>query len=385
MSTEKPNTATSPIPLGEVIRTLRRERGFTQKELARTTGLPAAQTISDIERGLRDVKAWELVKLADALGCSIDRLLGIAERPATTRVLWRRGSGGRSAEVEGRFVDRARRFGLLEEWNALPPAPQFPQFELDPAAASYRDAARLATQVARTFDLGSRPAASLGSVLQEVFRVKILYVRLGEGESAACAKGPFGCAVLMNATEAPWRQNYSLAHEVFHLVTWDATVGPLSDGKDEPEWIEHIERLANAFASHLLLPAEEVETQFDLVFPGSDVTYPELVEMAREFAVSTEALVWRLRLMGRLTQGRAEEILADPELRRLDRRSMVGRWEEPPTDPLPDRYWRLALAAYERGEVTLSKLARMLERPVSEIGSLLMDTGDEPEASATTA
>lgn len=369
--------------LGEIVRSLRTGRGMTQEELATAAGLPAAQTVSDIERGVRDLKAWELVKLSRVLNCSVGRLLGIERRAETARVLWRRGSKGRSAEVEGRFVDRARRFQLLEEWNALPPGPPFPQYDFDPASTSFRDAATLATQVGRTLDLGSRPAASLSAVLQEVYRVKIFHERLGEDGSAASTKGPFGCAVLMNSEEAPWRQNYNLAHEVFHLATWDATVSAWGEEGDEPEWLESAERLANAFASHLLLPAEEVEAQFEARFPEGEVRYADLVEMAREFEVSTEALVWRLRLMGRLSQARAEEILADPEFRRMDRRSMIGRWESSPENPLPPRYWRLAFNAYHKGEVTLSKLARMLEQPISRIGALLMQETDEPESTAS--
>lgn len=373
------------VALGEIVRSLRSERGMTQEELARAASLPAAQTVSDIERGVRDLKAWELVRLSRVLNCSIDRLLGIEPAVDAARVLWRRGSKGRSAEVERRFVDRARRFQLLEDWNSLPPRPPFPQYDFDPASTSFRDAATLATQVGRALDLGSRPAASLSVVLQEVYRVKIFHEPLGEDGSAASSKGPFGCAVLMNADEAPWRQNYNLAHEVFHLATWDATVSAWDEEEDEPGWLEQAERLANAFASHLLLPAEEVEAQFEARLSEGEVSYADLVEMAREFEVSTEALVWRLRLMSRLTQTRAEEILADPEFRRIDRRSMMGRWEAPPEEPLPARYWRLAFNAYHKGEVTLSKLARMLERPISEIGALLMQETDEPETTASPA
>lgn len=371
--------------IGRTVQALRKKNDLTQEELAELVGFSAAQTVSDIERGQRAVKAWEVVKLAEALHTSVDTLLGIATQPQQARVLWRRGSGGRSRHAEERLIDRARRYDLLEKWNELPPAPPFPQYELDPDRGSYREAATLATHVGRAFDLGSRPAASLSSVLQEVFRVKLFYEPLGGDESAASARGDFGCAVLMNSAQAPWRRNYNLAHEVFHLVTWDSTVGAWGEADDEPAWLEGVERLANAFASHLLLPADEVEAQFDSRFPDGEIDYPALVEMAREFEVSTEALVWRLRLMGRFTQERAEEILGDPEFRRTDRRSMVGKWDEAPEGPLPPRYWRLALNAYHRGEVTLARLARMLETSVSEVGELVIDDADGSEAAPAPA
>jgi Zn-dependent peptidase ImmA (M78 family)/transcriptional regulator with XRE-family HTH domain len=370
--------------LGLAIKQRRNEIGITQGDLAVGVGFSAPQTVSDIERGEREVKAWELVKIARALRTSPDDLLGL-ETVSETRVMWRRGSPAGSKEAEEMFLERARRYALLEKWNQLPPSATLPEFALDPATASFPDAARLAREVGKILDLGSRPAASLKSVLQEGFGVKLFFQELEGDESAAAAKGDFGCAVLMNAAQAPWRRNYNLAHEVFHLVTWEGTCQAWGGAEDEAHWLEHVEKLANAFASHLLLPADEVSSQFDARFPEGEIRYPDLVEMAREFEVSTEALVWRLRLLGRISQGRAEEILADPQFRKEDRRTMPHHWAPTPEGPLPDRYWRLALNAYRRGEVSLAKVAKLLEISVSQAGELLMGGEDEQEATPSPA
>ncbi len=371
--------------LAREIQARRKAMGLTQTELAAAVGFSAAQIVSDIERGQRDVKAWELVKIADALHTTVDRLLGLSERETPVRVLWRRGSAAASRAVEEVFLDRARRFALLEKWNGLPAAPELPQQELDPEVTTFADAARMAVSVGRVLDLGSRPAASLASVLQEAFRIKLFFEPLGEDESAASAKGDFGYAVLMNAAQAPWRRNYNLAHELFHLVTWDSSQRVWSREHDEPLWLEPVEKFANAFASHLLLPAEEVEAQHRERFPGGEIDYADLVEMAREFEVSTEALLWRFRLMGKLTQEKAEGILNDPEFRAEDRRTMPDRWGSTPEGPLPQRYWRLALNAYRRGELSLGRLAQILEISVSEAGAIVMTQENERQATAAPA
>lgn len=370
--------------LGRAIKQRRKEIGLTQGDLAVAVGFSAPQTVSDIERGERDVKAWELVKIARTLRTSPDDLLGLETVPES-RVMWRRGSPAGSMETEEVFLDRARRYALLEKWNQLPPAATLPEFGLDAATASFPDAARLAREVGKALDLGRRPAASLQSVLQEAFGVKLFFQELEGDESAAAAKGDFGCAVLMNAAQAPWRRNYNLAHEVFHLVTWEGTCEAWGADEDEPHWLEHIEKLANAFASYLLLPADEVSSQYDTRFPEGDIRYPDLVEMAREFEVSTEALVWRIRLLGKISEARAKEILADPLFRKEDRRTMPHHWAPAPEGPLPDRYWRLALNAYRRGEVSLAKVAKMLEISVSQAGALLMSEEDEQEAAPSPA
>lgn len=368
--------------LGRTIRSRRKELGFTQGDLAAAVGFSVPQTVSDIERGEREVKAWELVKIAGALRTTVDDLLGLGTASEPVRVMWRRGSPAAARETEEIFLDRARRYALLEKWNDLPPAPTLPDMDLIPERASFNDAARLAREVGKTLDLGSRPAASLASVLQEVFRVKLFFEELDHAESAACAKGDFGYAILMNRSQAPWRRNYNLAHEVFHLVTWQNIQRAWGSDTEEPYWLEHVEQLANAFASHLLLPAEEVSTQYDERFPDGKIDYSGLIELAREFEVSTEALLWRLRLLGRLSQDQAEEILDDPDFRREDRRTMALHWEPVPEGPLPPRYCRLALNAYNRGQVTLARLAKMLETSVSEAGRLTM-AGEDGEETTT--
>lgn len=370
--------------LGGLIQSRRQDAGLTQADLAEAVGLAAPQTVSDIERGVREVKAWELARIARALRTPLDHLLELEERPSA-QVMWRRGSTAAAKQTEERFLDRARRYALLEKWNDLPPAPRLPQRTLSLKESSYPDAARLARDIEKTLDLGSRPAASLAAVLQEGFRVKLFFEPLGDGESAASAKGDFGCAVLMNSSEAPWRRNFSLAHEVFHLVTWESTVDAWGSEDVEVEWLEHVEKLANAFAARLLLPADEIAVQYDDRFGEGEVEYLALIEMAREFEVSTEALVWRLRQLGKLTQEKAEEILADPEFRREDRRTMPDRWGAEPEGPLPRRYWRLAFNAYRRGQMTLARLADILEISVSEAGQLIMADDDAHEAAAPPA
>lgn len=357
--------------LATAIRNAREALGLTQQALATASGFASLQIVSAIETGQRDVKAWELVRIARALHTSVDVLLGLDEREAA-RVFWRRGSAGISAEREARLRDRAGRFALLEEWCELPPAEPLPDLSLNPQRASFADAERLARSVSRLLDLGSRPATSLLGVLEERFQLKVFYDELGADESAACARGPFGAAVLMNAAQAPWRRNFSLAHELFHLVTW-RTVASLWPADGEPEWSERLEKLADVFASQLLLPADEVNAQIDArTADGREIRPAAVIELAREFDVSTEAMAWRIVNLDRRDPEWAKALLADAEFRRRDRLTMPARWIRPEV-PFPERYRRLALLAYEADRLSLSKLAEFLESSIGEVHAMLED------------
>jgi len=306
-------------------------------------------------------------------------LLGL--QPAlSTRVFWRRGTAQQSREIESRFLERARRFALLEAWCDLPPVEPLPEWPLDPKGASFPDAVRIAEQAGQLLNLGSRPAASLLAILEERFRIKIFYEELGPEGSAASVRGDFGPAILMNSSEAPWRRNYNFAHELFHLITWSAVDAQLPRDGEEPDWLEKLEKLADAFASRLLLPADAVEAEFIARVRGGRIGHLELVEVAREFDVSTAALLWRLVNMGRLKRETAELLLQNENFKRVDRQSVSDRWLAPP-GPISDRFKRLATLAYRKGRLSKARLAEFLEVTLSELTDI--DLEDESVAEAT--
>jgi transcriptional regulator with XRE-family HTH domain len=67
------------MTLGEKVHVLRRRLGWTQRELAQVAQLNA-NTLARIERSeLRDPGGQLVARLARALGCSTDYLLGLTE------------------------------------------------------------------------------------------------------------------------------------------------------------------------------------------------------------------------------------------------------------------------------------------------------------------
>jgi transcriptional regulator with XRE-family HTH domain len=60
--------------VGERVRTLRRERGWSQSELGSRANL-GYQAVSDIERGIKTPRLESRKALADALGVDLDELL----------------------------------------------------------------------------------------------------------------------------------------------------------------------------------------------------------------------------------------------------------------------------------------------------------------------
>ena len=64
----------------EKIKSLRKERGYTLKELAEKSGVPAGTVNKLFSGGIKSIKAETLIKLANALGADYSEILNGCER-----------------------------------------------------------------------------------------------------------------------------------------------------------------------------------------------------------------------------------------------------------------------------------------------------------------
>jgi len=365
--------------LGRRIREFRKRMALTQEQLAQEAGFSAHQIISEIERGGRDVKAWELTRIAKALQTEVQYLIA-EEEPVKACVLWRDYPGQTAGVKEAIFLKRCVQYHELESLLGVEPSRELPSIPLDPLKATRADAQRAAVNVAKALDLGAKPASSLTAVLESDYAVKIWYEDLGKTGSAASAVGDFGYGILMHSCQAPWRRNFSFAHELFHLVTRD-TISQEALGADQKS---KVEKLANAFAASVLLPADVLNAEFNKLVENEKISYGDLISLARDFDVSTEALLWRLVNLNKLQPQVVQKVLNDPRFRDADRNTMKGHWREP--SPLPERFVRLAFRAYKKGRLSRSRLAQLLETSLIDLPDTLaeygLDEADEYETEA---
>ena len=222
--------------LGNRIRNARMRLSLSQHQLAKEIGFSASQIISQIEKGERDVKAWELVNLAKALRVDVSQLLNVEEPKPFAPVLWRKDPKTDKELIEAEFLQHCEQYALLEKLCDVIIKEELPTRAVDPEALTYEYAEALGEEIRNHFELGSRPASCLSGILEEKYGVKIWYENLDEG-SAASTKDSFGAAILMNSTEAPWRRNFNFAHELFHLITWP-TFSTKSLYEDRELWKE---------------------------------------------------------------------------------------------------------------------------------------------------
>ena len=152
--------------LGDRIKTIRKRLNLTQKDLAIQMGFNSPETVSQIERGDRELKAWELVQLAKLLSTNLNDLLSIEELQEKPIVLWRESPETEIEIKESKFIKHCEDYAILEELSGSRTIGQFPQKKVSPDDVSYEMARRLASEIRREFNLGDRPARELVKILE---------------------------------------------------------------------------------------------------------------------------------------------------------------------------------------------------------------------------
>ena len=372
--------------LANLLKKERESLDFTLKEVSEKLGFNNYQTLSSIEAGEREVKAWELAKLAEIYGRDMDYFLNIDLPQKEVRVLWRSPkTSPQKTLTERQFISICMRYqNLLNLLNEPDVSYTGLIFKIEKHRLLAQDAFKyvenLASKYISILKLGYRPACSLPKILEEEMGIKIIFMPIDSNISGGSTiDDNFGMAVLVNANDAPWRRNFDLAHEFFHLITWE-DFAPDEIYQDEARGKSRIEQLADVFAASLLLPEEQVRDEFEIRTEKNSISYLNLVGIARDFDVSIEALLWRLVNLDLLKKKNIKEELETGAIKDIDKKHRHTDWAETEKPYLSAKYISLAIKAFQLGKISKGKLAEYVGENYSAITSFLNKYGyDENE------
>lgn len=354
--------------LAKRLKSAREKVGLSLGEASNRLGFANYQTLSKIETGERTLKAAELSTFARVYYTSINELLGVQESRPQASFLWRSEERAERAEAEGRIAWQCTNYALVEKSLGLPRAGGFPTLvKSREGIRTDAEVDEVAARACSLLGLGKRPACALSKVVEQEFGVKLLYLPLSDaGSAASIVHAEWGSVIAINSDEAPWRRAYDLGHEVFHLLTWDVV---MPDESQNADMHRDLEKKANRFSSMLLLPETEVRVEMQKLLARSDsVSFSDLVDRAREFGVSTQALLYRLANLRFLSWDQANELTKNEDLTNLDRKKRKGDWGPPPKS---ERFVHLAVQCLRKGRISRGKFAEMLEIDRSDIDSLI--------------
>jgi transcriptional regulator with XRE-family HTH domain len=351
--------------VGERVREARTASGLSQTALAAKLGLDRTAVVR-IEAGQRQVSAVELFRLADLLSVPPAYFLSRPRQVVTSRrgpltdgadepsrVAWR---ADVALDAHVRDVEWMVRHGRLPSaTGGLVPRP----------AGTVGEAAERARAARARLDVPSGPLGPLADAC-EAFGLFLLVIDQDiEGVSVLLDAGatPIGAAV-MGGLAPPGRRRWTAAHELGHHLLADeyhSDVG-VSASRDERE------RVVDAFAGELLLPAADLEREFaDAGDLARDQRRDLLVRIAGTYRMSWGAVVERARTTGVLPAADCRELRADTPLRG-DFVRILGY--EPAKDLAVGTTgggWRRAvLAYYHDGLISGARAVELLHGALSE-------------------
>ncbi len=360
--------------LADRLKKARESAGLTIGDAASRLGFANYQTLSNIEKGEREVKASELALFAKTYFCNLSSLLlGDDEPLAAMNLLWRKApSGERRKEIEALIKNRFEQYHFLERLLEIDKESNARLITVTPSdIRTNNQIDGLASKIGNLLNLGSRPALSLQKVMEQILQIKILFIELSDFGSAAATVHPeLGAAIVVNNEEAPWRINFTLAHELFHIITWD-TFSPAEMEADEQLFTD-IEKKADRFASALLLPEAEVKQELTKKIMEQQLPLSDIVDVAREFGVSTSAILYRMANLRLIPWDKANELSKNDELTMIDRRL---RNDSAIDVPVSERFISLSAKCLRKGLISRGKFAEILSIDRADVDEFLAYQG----------
>lgn len=349
---------------GERLKYLREQHGMTQEELAKLMNLESRQIISHIETGVRKMTGEDLVACTGIFKVELDYF---------TNPYILAGQGSFSWRQSGVPVEELRSFEVKAgEWigayrvlrGKLDQKPRTLMAEVRlTQKSSYEEAVSAGEAVAAELSLGEVPAKELIRAAEEKLDAIVLMANPQKGISGAACRLPEMNAIIINRQEPLSRRSYDLAHEIFHILTWEAMPPDYIDGSNTKK--ARVEQLADKFASGLLMPSKVMQRYLDRL----DHNHPNFVqsvnEIATELMVSSQALLWRLVSLGRLP------IHVCQELTSTDWFKYNGGLLMDETPPLYSRkFLELVAAALHEGYVSERRIAGLLDLSFDQLEGL---------------
>lgn len=146
------------------------------------------------------------------------------------------------------------------------------------------------------------PIENISNLLQKKANISIIKKQLNNDISGICSKSDDGVmAILVNTNYSLGRQNFTIAHEYYHLM-YDKNLYKYSKEKESK---------ANTFASYFLMPKEALEYYLEKkeISKKKDILTPnDIIEISAYFRLSYLATIVRLEKTEKLlTKSKAEE------------------------------------------------------------------------------
>lgn len=272
----------SPDP-GDRVKVVIDRSGLPQGEFAVAVGLDASKMSKSLA-GARRFTSLDLAAIAEHGGVTVDWLLTGREAPVSMAARAASGSSSEQAVKQAERVaelrETAAELGYPQAWTGV----SLPDSKIRMVDQGEALAAEALDLVAASGLDASVP--DLAGLVERVFGADVCIVDLGSGFDGLSVVTQEAKAIVAAPTPQAYRQRFTIAHELAHLLTGDdqgvhLDRDVLARTRDETEW------RANAFAAAFLMPEAELRA-------AGALTDGAFCRLASALRVSPAALAIRL-------------------------------------------------------------------------------------------
>jgi len=342
--------------IGVQLRKARELLSLRREEVAQELDV-SPHEIKDWEKGTSQPSLQQLETLASLYGREIDYFLRETPNPPTAIAF--RGKPGESLRslsnetraVLARFDELCRSAvefeGLLHKKR-----------EIKLATIPARETARTgAHRIRKQYDLEDKPITDLRALLEDA-GVRIFEIPIPNDELSGFSfwHEKYGPCILVHAKDVKGRRNFTLAHELAHLLYSHGSSACYIPQKII-EVHQRMEQKANQFAVELLLPITGVVDDFKKRNLPKKPSEKQLRQMSFKWRVSSQALGYRLEGLGLISAGLTNKMI---ERKPFLRRPKTPAWER----RLGKRFVGTSIEAYRKNLISVGKLAHALQIPI---------------------
>lgn len=342
-------------------------RGINQNELSKKMDFKNRQTLSDIETGARKLKPEELLKALEALDVTLEQFTDPYSLVGEASYSWRQSDTDKEElsdyeEKTNKVIALLKK--LDDNFSTTKHSVILPKLPIN-KSSTYDEVTSCAEQLVKEFNLGDFPAETVEGLFLKKFNVSKLNLDMPDSVSGAAIKLNNVSVILINRNEVAGRRNFDMAHEAFHCLTWDA-IPPehVEKGYSSVTNKPYTEKLADAFASALLMPRESIEKYVTL--SEKDITEKVLNSLADRYGVSSTALMWRLVSLKKISRSAANRMDTDLMIKN-------GRCDEVTAVPklFNQQFVGYIHKSIESGTLSVRKVLSILAIPMEELSDLL--------------
>ncbi len=348
--------------VGGRIAEARKEVGMTQAELAEKLGFADRQILSNLEKGLRQATPEELLRITQLLGKPLDFFTDpYILTNETACFSWRVKKEELDNEVPYQEAGKNLIAAYMRFSDVLgeSPNPILPQLVVR-KDATYDLVRGLAEQLAGHWRMGDKPTERLEDVVRETLGIELLYVDAPDAVSGASFRNERFCAILINKNHSEGCRFFSLAHELFHILTWTTLHPDYVSPEEQEDVTAKSEKLANAFASSLLMPTDTVVALWKERPKPLDLKN-WLEAQADKMHVSPDAFFWRLVSLRRLKREDLPEGLNLPY--------------EGSTQLFSEKFIKMTSEVLAKGLVSVQKALKLLNLNFAQLNQLFDENG----------